>query len=281
MRSASSDGTDPVIVIDGNVLAVLDDDLDLAHRLAEAADEITRQRFGAADLAVESKPDLTPVTDADRAVERAIREILQLDRPGDAVSGEEFGSEGSGTRRWVIDPIDGTKNFVRGVPVWATLIALLDGSVPVVGVVSAPALGRRWWAATGTGAWGSTLGEAPRRLAVSRVAQLGDASLSYSSLSGWTEIARRDRFLALMDACWRTRAYGDFWSYLLVAEGAVDIAAEPELSLWDVAALAPIVVEAGGRFTGLDGVDGVHAGNAAASNGLLHDALLSFVGDDS
>lgn len=258
---------------------MLHDDLELAHRLADAADAITRRRFGASDLAVESKPDLTPVTDADRAVERAIRGLVEAARPDDAVSGEEFGASGRGDRRWVIDPIDGTKNFVRGVPVWATLIALLDADTPVLGVVSAPALGRRWWAARGTGAWTTALGAPPRRLAVSRVAVLGDASLSYSSLSGWADLGRRDRFLALTDACWRTRAYGDFWSYLLVAEGAVDLATEPELSLWDVAALAPIVVEAGGRFTGLDGVDGVHSGTAAASNGLLHDALLSFVGD--
>jgi histidinol-phosphatase len=255
------------------------DDLALAHRLADAADEITRARFGAADLAVESKPDLTPVTDADRAVEQALRELLSAERPDDAVSGEEFGSEGSGSRRWVIDPIDGTKNFVRGVPVWATLIGLMDGPTAVVGMVTAPALGRRWWAAAGGGAWASALGSGPRRLTVSRVADLADASLSYASLGGWRALGRLDGFLALTAACWRTRAYGDFWSYLLVAEGAVDLAAEPELSLWDMAALAPIVVEAGGRFTGLDGVDGVNSGSAAASNGLLHDALLDYLGD--
>lgn len=253
-------------------------DFALAVRLADAADAITMQRFGASDLTVESKPDLTPVTDADRAVELAIRELLREHRPDDAVSGEEFGSQGTGTRRWVIDPIDGTKNFVRGVPVWATLIALLDGSRPVVGMVSAPALARRWWAGLGTGAWTSALGAAPRRLAVSRVSELGDASLSYASLSGWAELGRRARFLDLMDSCWRTRAYGDFWSYLLVAEGAVDIAAEPDLSLWDMAAVAPVVTEAGGRFSALNGVDGVDGPGAAASNGLLHDALLSFVG---
>ncbi len=253
-------------------------DLELAARLGDAADAITSARFGAADLAVEAKPDLTPVTDADRAVEVAIRDLLAEHRPGDAVSGEEFGSQGTGARRWVIDPIDGTKNFVRGVPVWATLIALLDGARPVVGMVCAPALARRWWAASGTGAWTSALGAAPRRISVSRVGDLADASLSYASLSGWADIGRRDRFLQLMDACWRTRAYGDFWSYLLVAEGAVDIAAEVDLSLWDMAALAPIVTEAGGRFSALDGVDGVQGPGAAASNGLLHDALLSFVG---
>jgi histidinol-phosphatase len=250
-------------------------DLDLARRLADAADAITTQRFGATDLVVESKPDLTPVSDADTAAERALRKILSDERPADAVSGEEFGSDGAGNRRWVIDPIDGTKNFVRAVPVWATLVALLDGDVPVVGVVSAPALGRRWWAARGTGAWVSSRGAEPRRLAVSRVSSLADASLSYSSLTGWAELGLRDAFVELTDRLWRTRAYGDFWSYMLVAEGAVDIAAEPELSVWDMAALAPIVTEAGGRFTGLDGVEGVHQGNAAASNGLLHDAFLA------
>ena len=250
-------------------------DLDLARSLADAADAITRQRFGAADLVVAAKPDLTPVSDADTAVERAIRDVIGAERPSDAVSGEEFGTEGSGTRRWVIDPIDGTKNFVRGVPVWATLIALLVEDEPVVGVVSAPALMRRWWAAKGAGAWAAVGGGTPRRLAVSRVADLSDASLSYASLSGWAWLGRRDAFVALTDRVWRTRAYGDFWSYMLVAEGAVDLAAEPQLSLWDMAALAPIVTEAGGRFTGLDGVDGPHQGNAAASNGLLHEEFLA------
>jgi histidinol-phosphatase len=249
-------------------------DLDLARRLADAADAITMQRYGAVDLVVEAKPDLTPVSDADTAVERALRETLARERPGDAVSGEEYGTQGTGARRWVIDPIDGTKNYVRNVPVWATLIALLDGTEPVVGVVSAPALSRRWWAAKGGGAWGCLGDGAPRRLSVSRVAALEDASLSYSSLSGWAALGLREAFVALTDRVWRDRAYGDFWSYMLVAEGAVDIAAEPELSLWDVAALAPIVTEAGGRFTGVDGVAGVQQGNAAASNGLLHDAFL-------
>jgi histidinol-phosphatase len=250
-------------------------DLDLARRLADAADAITSRRYGAADLVVAAKPDLTPVSDADTAVERAIRDVLARERPSDAVSGEEFGTDGGGARRWVIDPIDGTKNFVRTVPVWATLIALLDGDDAVLGVVSAPALQRRWWAAKGAGAWVSVGGAPAQRIAVSRVASLEDASLSYASLSGWARLGLRDAFVALTDRVWRSRAYGDFWSYMLVAEGAVDLAAEPELSLWDMAALAPIVTEAGGRFTGLDGVDGVHQGNAAASNRLLHDAFLA------
>ncbi len=250
-------------------------DLDLARRLADAADVITTARFGAADLVVEAKPDLTPVSDADRAVERALRDVLAVERPDDAVSGEEFGSTGGGRRRWVIDPIDGTKNYVRSVPVWATLIGLLDGDDATVGVVSAPALGRRWWAARGLGAWATALGGEARLLAVSQVRTLEDASLSYASLGGWADVGRRDAFVALTDRVWRTRGYGDFWSYMLVAEGAVDLAAEPDLSLWDMVALAPVVTEAGGRFTGLDGVDGVHQGNAAASNGRLHEQFLA------
>jgi histidinol-phosphatase len=267
-------------------VADLTDDLALALRMADAADDITTARFGAADLQVDAKPDLTPVTDADRAVEQAVRAILAAERGGDAVIGEEFGSDvaaGQGARRWVIDPIDGTKNFVRGVPVWATLIGLLIDDEAVLGVVSAPALARRWWGVRGGGAWiaqrdGEHLGE-PRRLSVSRVSRLADASLSYASLSGWAALGRGERFVELIGRVWRSRGYGDFWSYMLVAEGAVDLAAEPELALWDMAALAPVVTEAGGRFTGLNGGDGVTHGNAAASNGLLHDALLEAIGD--
>jgi len=255
-----------------------DDDLRFAHVLADAADDITTKRFRALDLRVETKPDLTPVSDADRATEDSLRNILRRSRPRDAVLGEESGQTGTGPRRWVLDPIDATKNYVRGVPVWATLIGLMDGDKVVVGVVTAPALGRRWWAARDSGAWTSALGGAPRRLGVSRVGTLSDASLSYASIGAWSAVGARDRFVALTERVWRTRAYGDFWSYMLVAEGAVDVAAEPELSLWDMAALAPIVVEAGGRFTGLDGVDGVMQGNAAASNGLLHDQLIAAIG---
>jgi histidinol-phosphatase len=250
-------------------------DLDLARSLADVADHIALTRFGAGDLQVDSKPDLTPVSDADRSVEQALRARLAAARPGDAVCGEEFGTTGDAPRQWVIDPIDGTKNYVRGVPVWATLIALLESDDPVVGVVSAPALGRRWWASRGDGAWGSGIGGATRRLAVSAVRRLADASLSYSSLGGWGGPGGRAGFLTLVDEVWRSRAFGDFWSYMLVAEGAVDLAAEPELSLWDMAALAPIVVEAGGRFTGLNGRDGVHEGSAVASNGVLHTAALA------
>lgn len=250
------------------------DDLRLAHVMADAVDAQTMSRFKALDLKVETKPDLTPVTDADKAAEEAIRGQLSRARPRDAVLGEEFGSTGSGSRRWIIDPIDGTKNFVRGVPVWATLIALVDEGRPVVGLVSAPALGKRWWAAEGTGAYTGRSLAAAIRLKVSDVSRLEDASLSYSSLSGWKERGNLDEFLGLTEAVWRTRAYGDFWSYCLVAEGAVDIACEPELNLYDMAALVPLVTEAGGRFTSLEGAEGPFGGNALATNGILHTEVL-------
>lgn len=256
------------------------DDLRLALELADAADAATMQRFRALDLQVETKPDMTPVSEADKAAEEIVRAGILAARPADAILGEEYGLRGEGPRRWVVDPIDGTKNYVRGVPVWATLISLMtegdDGVFrPVVGVVSAPALGRRWWAAQGAGAFsGGALGE-PAPLGVSKVAGLGDASFAYSSLSGWEEQGRLPGFLDLTRACWRTRGYGDFWPYMMVAEGSLDLCAEPELNLWDMAAIAVVVQEAGGRFTDLDGVEGVHGGNAAASNGLLHDEMLA------
>ncbi|MCV7194278.1 histidinol-phosphatase [Mycolicibacterium brumae] len=250
------------------------DDVALALDLADHADSVTLQRFGALDLQVDTKPDLTPVTDADSRVEAELRELLAAHRPDDAIFGEEFGGVPGAGRQWVIDPIDGTKNFVRGVPVWATLIALLHDGVPTIGVVSAPALGRRWWAGVGLGAYTRFGGEI-REIGVSRVGELGSASLSYSSLSGWADRGVREAFVGLTDAVWRTRAYGDFWSYCLVAEGAVDIAAEPEVALWDLAPLDVIVREAGGRFTALDGSPGPHGGSAVASNGLLHDEVLA------
>lgn len=253
-------------------------DLSVALELATHADAITLDRFGALDLRVDTKPDLTPVTDADEAVEAELRAILALERPDDMVLGEEYGGTAAFSgRQWVIDPIDGTKNFVRGVPLWASLIALLEDGVPVVGVVSAPALNRRWWAALDLGAFATVGAGAPRALSVSGVAELDSASLSFSSLSGWADLGLRDRFIALTDAVWRVRAYGDFFSYCLVAEGAVDIAAEPEVKLWDLAPLDILVREAGGAFTGLDGAPGPHGGTAVATNGLLHGDVLSYL----
>ncbi|MBD8059929.1 histidinol phosphatase [Cellulomonas sp. JH27-2] len=257
-----------------NLRSGYDDDLRLAHVMADQVDGLTMSRFKAQDLRVETKPDLTPVSDADKAAEELIRSQLSRARSRDAVHGEEGADTGFGPRRWVVDPIDGTKNFVRGVPVWATLIALMDGDEVVVGVVSAPALGRRWWAAQGTGAWtGKSLASATQ-LQVSRVDRLADASLSYSSLTGWEECGRLDGFLDLARSVWRTRAYGDFWSHVLVAEGAVDVSCEPELELHDMAALVPIVTEAGGSFTSIDGTPGPLGGSALVTNGLLHEQAL-------
>jgi histidinol-phosphatase len=250
----------------------------LALRLADQADALTMPRFGALDLRVDTKPDLTPVTDADRSVEATVRDVLSRERPDDLVLGEEFGGTTSfAGRQWVIDPIDGTKNFVRRVPVWAFLIALLHDGVPVAGVVSAPALQRRWWAGSGEGAFTSFAGEPPRQISVSSVADLGSASLSFSSLSGWATLGLRGRFIELTDTVWRVRAYGDFLSYCLLAEGAVDIVAEPEVSLWDLAALDIVVRESGGRFTDLTGAPGPHGGSAVATNGQLHAAVLNAI----
>ncbi|MBJ8343571.1 inositol monophosphatase family protein [Antrihabitans sp. YC2-6] len=260
-------------------MADLSDDLALALRIADDADAITRSRFGAIDLHIDDKPDLTPVSDADLAVERSARATLAQERPGDAVLGEEFGgTAGFSGRQWVIDPIDGTKNFVRGVPIWASLIALLVDGVPVVGVVSAPALVRRWWAAEGAGAWTQFADQPARKISVSAIESLDAASLSFASLSGWRERGLREQFVGLTDEVWRVRGYGDFFSYCLVAEGAAEIAAEPEVSLWDLAPLDVLVREAGGKFTGLDGSPGPHSGSAVATNGPLHAAVLRRVG---
>lgn len=250
------------------------DDLRLAHLLADNADSITENRFKAQDLRVTTKPDRTAVSDADRSVEGALRKTLATARPRDAVHGEEMADTGFGPRQWIIDPIDGTANYVRGVPVWATLIALMVDGVAKVGVVSAPLLGRRWWASDGAGAFtGRTLLKGTR-LQVSKVARVPDAFLSYSSIGGWIASGRGQGFVDLLRDAGRTRAFGDFWSYMMVAEGVVDMACEPELDLHDKAALDIIVREAGGRFTDLDGVDGPMGPGAIASNGLLHHELV-------
>jgi histidinol-phosphatase len=252
------------------------DDLGLAHLLADSADSISVERFRAQDLKVDTKPDMSPVSDADTAVEKTIRSTLSRARPRDGVFGEEFGDQpGSGSRRWVIDPIDGTKNFVRGVPIWATLIALFDGTEPVVGVVSAPALGRRWWAVKDTGAFAGRHRNRAQRIEVSGVRRVANASISYSSVSSWYEHGRGPQLVELLRRSWRNRAYGDFYSYVLLAEGTVDIAMEPEVALWDLAALSLIVTEAGGTFTDLSGTPGPGGGSAVATNGLLHEDVLA------
>ena len=250
------------------------DDLALARSLADDADAVTTKRYRALDLRVETKPDATPVSDADRAAEDAIRRAVEQHRPHDAVLGEEQGLSGESERRWVVDPIDGTKNFIRGVPVWATLIALEVAGEVTVGVVSAPALGRRWWASRGTGAYVAEATAPARRLQVSGVARLQDAFFAYSSLEGWREHGLLDGFLDVGQTAWRTRAYGDFWSHMLVAEGGCDISAEPEVSHWDIAALQVVVEEAGGRFSDLQGTRTCDGQSIVCSNGLLHDEVV-------
>jgi histidinol-phosphatase len=246
-------------------------DLDFALRLADTADAITADRFRSLDLKVSRKPDRTPVTDADTAVEDALRAQLAAVFPEDTVVGEERGGVIGKGRNWVIDPIDGTKNFLRGMPAWATLIALVVDGKPVVGVASAPALGRRWWAAAGVGAFTDD----GRRLSVSGVDDLADAYLSTTDLGSWVEYHSREAYLRLADASWETRAFGDFWQHCLVAEGVIDIAAEAIVNAWDVAPLQVIVEEAGGRFTDLKGVATFEGGTALSTNGKLHDAALT------
>jgi histidinol-phosphatase len=248
-------------------------DLTLALELADVADAISMARFRAHDLLVETKPDLTPVTEADHAVEEALRRKLGVARPGQAILGEEGGQDAcssAAAQRWIVDPIDGTKNYVRGVPVWATLIALQRDGRMVVGVVAAPALGRRWWAARGEGAWADG-----KPIRVSKVASVDDAFMSYDGLERFDGSVTDGRLLRLARRCWRSRGLGDFWSHVLVAEGAVDIAAEPEVSLWDVAPIQVIVEEAGGRFTNLAGEARADGGSAVSTNGLLHDEVLA------
>lgn len=254
------------------------EDLTLAHRLADAADAITLKRYQALDLAITTKPDNTPVTDADKSSEEAIRALLHAHRPDDGIVGEEFGDEGiEKNRYWVIDPIDGTKNFLRGVPTWATLIALIertpDGSQrTVVSVVSAPALFRRWSAHIGGGAFVTINRETTKRIHVSGVSRIEDASISYSDFEGWGEMLAP--FRALLEKAWRTRGYGDFWSHMLVAEGALEAAVEPVLALWDMAALDLIVTEAGGVFSNTSGVPGPHGGNGVSTNAALHKYII-------
>ena len=245
-------------------------DLEFALQLADVADQISLERFTALDLKVETKPDRSPVTDADRSVEAAIKGMLAEHRPGDSLIGEEYGnSSGSNNRTWIIDPIDGTANFMRGVPVWASLICLAVDGKPTVSVVSAPALGRRWWAAPG-GAFTSDLDGSVRRIHVSGIADLEHASLSYNNLQLWDSYGYLDELMALSRQVWRTRAYGDFLSYMYLAEGSVDIVAEHDLKIYDIAALVPIVEQAGGAFGAIDGPLTEASSSVLATNGKLH-----------
>jgi histidinol-phosphatase len=250
----------------------IDADLVLALELADAADALTTARFRANDLRVSTKPDTTHVTEADHAVEELIRAGIERARPADAVLGEELGTTGGGSdRRWIVDPIDGTANYVRGVPIWATLIALEVGGELTVGVVSAPAMHTRWYAARGEGAFAGD-----RRIRVSEVGDLADAQLCYSDLPSWTAFrTSADPMLDLLHRVWRSRGVGDFFQHMLVAEGAADVAVEPVVNLWDLAPILVIVEEAGGRFTSLEGERTAAGGSAVSTNGLLHDEVLA------
>lgn len=252
-------------------------DLSLALELAELADSISLSRFQALDLKVETKPDSSPVTDADRSVELALKEMLAANRPGDAIIGEEFGNQAGSNRTWIIDPIDGTANFMRGVPVWASLICLAVDGKPQVGVVSAPALGRRWWAATDLGAHTRNLDGSTRQLKVSGLSELAHASLSYNNLKLWDELGHLDSLMKLSRSVWRTRAYGDFYSYMLLAEGALDVVAEHDLKIYDIAALVPIVEQAGGQFSDMYGVLKQESSSVLATNGKLHSQVQAIV----
>jgi histidinol-phosphatase len=246
------------------------EDLALAHELADLADEITLDRFRAQDLKIETKPDASPVTDADQAAERALKTYLQAKRPADALIGEEYGTSGQSPRTWIIDPIDGTANFMRGVPVWATLIALAIDGKPTVSVISAPALGRRWWAAPNIGAWTRDVNGLERKIEVSNIADAAHASISYNNLKLWDVSGKLSKLIDFSRKLWRTRAYGDFYSYMLLAEGSVDIVAEHDLKIYDIAALVPIVEQAGGKLTALDGPLTTETSSVLASNGKLH-----------
>jgi histidinol-phosphatase len=247
-------------------------ELALAFELADAADAVTMPRFRAYDLVVDRKADASEVTEADRGAEATMRALLSAARPHHAVLGEEEGLIGppDAASRWVLDPIDGTSNFVKGVPIWATLIALQQEGEVVVGVASAPALGRRWWAARGRGAYADG-----QRVQVSGVSTLAGAHLAHAGVGTWFEHGRGEQFVDLSRRVWRGRGLGDFWMHCLVAEGAFDVACEPIVSLWDLAALQVIVEEAGGRFTDLDGVARPDGGSAVSTNGLLHDEVLA------
>jgi histidinol-phosphatase len=247
-----------------------DQDLSLALELADAADQISLARFRALDINVETKPDLSPVTDADKTVEQELIGRLASQRPDDAIVGEEFGSSGQASRKWIIDPIDGTANFVRGVPVWATLIALSIDGKPTVSVVSAPAMGSRWWAAPETGAFARGIDGEVRKLSVSKVSRIEDSSVSYNNLQLWQRSQFMPQLLKLSETVWRTRAYGDFWSYMLLAEGSVDVVAEHDLKIYDIAALVPIIEQAGGSISELQGPLTEQSSSVLATNSLLH-----------
>lgn len=249
--------------------------LAIVRNLVDIADSVSMKYARESQLTIETKSDDTPVTEADKEVELALRHQLSRDREGDIVVGEEFNpiAPSFGTY-WVIDPIDGTKNFIRKVPVWATLIGYVADGKPRFGMVSAPMLARRWWGGVESGSFTSDVDGSVRPIHVSGISHLQNASLSYSDDADWQRIGKVKQLHELKKKTWRQRAYGDFWSHMMVAEGSVDIAAEPKLALWDVAALIPIVEGAGGMITGINGESPLESLSAFTSNAALHPQLL-------
>jgi histidinol-phosphatase len=214
--------------------------------------------------------DKTPVTEADLAIEAMVRTAIRERFPGDGVLGEEGGAEGEGARRWIVDPIDGTKNFADGIQVWATLIALAVDDRPVLGVVNAAALGERYQAVRGGGA---RLNGEP--IEVSRADRIARASVLHAEVPDWLDGEYGRPLADLLREARRDRAFGDFWGHVLVARGSADVCFEPELATWDWAAVEVVVEEAGGRMTQFDGTPLVHGGSVLTSNGVLHDELLA------
>ncbi|MDA1002206.1 MAG: histidinol phosphatase [Chloroflexi bacterium] len=252
--------------------------LSFALDLADEADAITMRTYRG-DAKVRTKRDGTLVTLADEAAETHLRARILARFPGHAILGEEqgFTPGAPGAARWVLDPIDGTHNYARGIPVWATLIAFERDGVFELGVASAPALGTRWWAGRGLGAYRGPLpaaGHAGERIRVSAIASVEEAQIVYGSYARTTE-AWDGHADALLRRSWRQRGFGDFWGHCLVAEGSAEVMLEGAISPWDIAALAVIIDEAGGRLTDVDGVATIDAGHCITSNGVLHDEVLA------
>ena len=247
--------------------------LDFALAACDAADDVARQHFRR-DLDLERKPDRSFVTVADRAIERDIRAGIHARWPDHGLVGEEYGEDlGQSTTRWFIDPIDGTHNFIRGVPLFGTLLAVEHDGEMQVGVISAPAMRERWYAYRGGGAW-SDGPDGTRQIRVSRVAALEDAQLVYGSGRDNVASGLMPGFDALIDASWRDRGFGDFWGYALVAEGAAEAMMETGMHTWDLAAPQVVIEEAGGRVTDVNGERRIDAESFVGSNGLLHDEIL-------
>jgi len=257
----------------GRQTTILEEDLELALQLSDIADPISLSYFRSSDLVIKTKPDESLVSRADREVEQALRTHLESARPHDAVIGEEYGAGPViAKRRWIIDPIDGTARYARGIPLFASLIALEQDNELLLGVVSAPVLKRRWWAARDFGAFADG---SPIR--VSSISSLRDAHVSVGSPRNWLacDLFQLLGTIAGHSGC--TTGYGDFWPHLLVAEGSADAALEPSAEVWDLAALKVIVEEAGGRFSDFSGGPSAAGGSAVSSNGLIHDEILSLL----